>query len=244
MIDAIARPASPPSWPRSSPDCVGHSWRPTAPTGVGRPWPRRWPGAGSTGPRSRPWTTPPATSTGSASPAPVPARSRPASRPRPAPSPGSSPSCCPPSPQLTERQRVAVVLVHGFGWTLREVAELTDVAVTSVQNHVERGLEKLRTALEVHPMPEPPSRSGTSSTRRPSPSPPRRSSACRWSRRPAHPLAADAGRRGARPGRGRRRRGPEPGHRDDRSHHSDHGRGRRGPPVRRPASAHRASAAR
>jgi DNA-directed RNA polymerase specialized sigma24 family protein len=51
---------------------------------------------------------------------------------------------------LSERQRVAVVLVHGFGWSLREVAELADTAVTTVQNHLERGLARLRSALEVH----------------------------------------------------------------------------------------------
>jgi DNA-directed RNA polymerase specialized sigma24 family protein len=51
--------------------------------------------------------------------------------------------------QLSERQRLAVVLVHGYGWTLREVAELTGTAPTSVQNHVERGLARLRVAMEV-----------------------------------------------------------------------------------------------
>jgi DNA-directed RNA polymerase specialized sigma24 family protein len=51
--------------------------------------------------------------------------------------------------ELTERQRVAVVLVHGFGWTLREVADLTGIQVTSVQTHLERGLARLRRALEV-----------------------------------------------------------------------------------------------
>jgi DNA-directed RNA polymerase specialized sigma24 family protein len=50
---------------------------------------------------------------------------------------------------LTERQRVTVVLVHGFAWTLREVAELTGIRVTSVQNHLERGLAHLRQSLEV-----------------------------------------------------------------------------------------------
>ena len=50
---------------------------------------------------------------------------------------------------LTERQRTAVVLVHGFGWTLREVAEMTGIKLTTVQNHVERGLARLRTELEV-----------------------------------------------------------------------------------------------
>ncbi len=52
--------------------------------------------------------------------------------------------------ELTEAQRVAVVLVHGFGWTHREVAELTGVQPTTVQNHVERGLAHLRASLEVH----------------------------------------------------------------------------------------------
>ena len=50
---------------------------------------------------------------------------------------------------LSERQRLAVVLVHGFGWTLQEVAELAGVKVTTVQNHLERGLAKLRSGLEV-----------------------------------------------------------------------------------------------
>jgi DNA-directed RNA polymerase specialized sigma24 family protein len=48
---------------------------------------------------------------------------------------------------LTARQRSAVVLVHGFGWSMREVAELTGTKVTTVQNHLERGLAKLRRTL-------------------------------------------------------------------------------------------------
>jgi RNA polymerase sigma-70 factor (ECF subfamily) len=50
---------------------------------------------------------------------------------------------------LSDSQRTAVVLVHGFGWKLREVAELTGVRITSVQTHLDRGLKKLRAALEV-----------------------------------------------------------------------------------------------
>jgi len=50
---------------------------------------------------------------------------------------------------LSEPQRVAVVLVHGYEWTLREVAELTGVTVSTVQTHVDRALAKLRAALEV-----------------------------------------------------------------------------------------------
>lgn len=50
---------------------------------------------------------------------------------------------------LSEHQRVAVVLCHGFSWTHREVADLLDVSTSSVQTHVERGLTHLRRALEV-----------------------------------------------------------------------------------------------
>ena len=49
--------------------------------------------------------------------------------------------------RLTEKQRIAAVLVHGFGWTLTEVAELMGLSVGSVQKHTERGLSKLRKAL-------------------------------------------------------------------------------------------------
>lgn len=50
---------------------------------------------------------------------------------------------------LSQRQRLAVVLVHGYGYTLREVTELTGIRRTSVQNHAERGLARLRAALGV-----------------------------------------------------------------------------------------------
>lgn len=51
--------------------------------------------------------------------------------------------------QLSENQRVAVMLVHCFQWSLREVAEFLDVSKSSVQTHVERGLERLRSSLGV-----------------------------------------------------------------------------------------------
>jgi DNA-directed RNA polymerase specialized sigma24 family protein len=50
---------------------------------------------------------------------------------------------------LPERQRIAVVLVHGFHWTTREVSDLTGLAPSTVHTHLERGLTKLRAALEV-----------------------------------------------------------------------------------------------
>jgi len=50
---------------------------------------------------------------------------------------------------LSRRQRTVVVLVHGFGYTLREVAELTGMRRTTVQNHSDRGLARLRHKLGV-----------------------------------------------------------------------------------------------
>lgn len=50
---------------------------------------------------------------------------------------------------LSERQRIAVFLVHGAGWTRREVADLLGISVTSVGSHLDRGLEKLRQQLGV-----------------------------------------------------------------------------------------------
>lgn len=51
--------------------------------------------------------------------------------------------------RLSERQRVATMLVHGAGWTLAEVADLLGVDRGTVRRHAERGLRKLRVALEV-----------------------------------------------------------------------------------------------
>ncbi len=62
--------------------------------------------------------------------------------------PTYEPGLLPALKSLTPRQRTAVVLIHGFGWTLREVAELTGTKVTTIQNHLERGLTKLRRQLE------------------------------------------------------------------------------------------------
>jgi DNA-directed RNA polymerase specialized sigma24 family protein len=50
---------------------------------------------------------------------------------------------------LSQRQRLAVVLVHGYGCTLREVAELTGIRRTTVQNHLMRGLSRLRATMGV-----------------------------------------------------------------------------------------------
>lgn len=51
---------------------------------------------------------------------------------------------------LSERQRLAVVLVHSYGWTLREVADLTGTSIGTVQVHLDRGLARLRAGLAVN----------------------------------------------------------------------------------------------
>ena len=51
--------------------------------------------------------------------------------------------------RLSERQRVAVYLVHGHEWSTSEVSEFLGVSKTTVQKHVERGMRKLRRGLDV-----------------------------------------------------------------------------------------------
>lgn len=50
--------------------------------------------------------------------------------------------------QLSPRQQQAVVLVQAFGMTHQEAADLLGCARSSIQNHVERGLRRLRKSLE------------------------------------------------------------------------------------------------
>lgn len=50
---------------------------------------------------------------------------------------------------LSERQRIVMGLVHGFDWTLGEVAELLGVSKGSVQSYEKRALKKLRSDLGV-----------------------------------------------------------------------------------------------
>jgi DNA-directed RNA polymerase specialized sigma24 family protein len=51
--------------------------------------------------------------------------------------------------KLSDRQRVVVVLVHGFDWKHDEVASLLDIDTATVATHVRRALDKLRKALKV-----------------------------------------------------------------------------------------------
>ena len=51
--------------------------------------------------------------------------------------------------RLSERQRVAVILVHSLGWSQTEAAELLGVSLGTVRTHLKRGLERLRSELGV-----------------------------------------------------------------------------------------------
>ena len=51
--------------------------------------------------------------------------------------------------KLSDRQRVVVVLVHGFDWKHEEVASLIGVDTATVATHLRRGLHKLRRSLKV-----------------------------------------------------------------------------------------------
>lgn len=50
---------------------------------------------------------------------------------------------------LSDDQRTAVVLVHCFGWTQPEVAELLGVQLHTVRNRVHRGMKALKVSLGV-----------------------------------------------------------------------------------------------
>jgi DNA-directed RNA polymerase specialized sigma24 family protein len=71
----------------------------------------------------------------------------------PAPSPSEvpdfEPGLVPALQQLSESQRVCVLMVHGYGWGATEIADLLEVNVSTVRSHVARALTSLRDALEV-----------------------------------------------------------------------------------------------
>jgi RNA polymerase sigma-70 factor (ECF subfamily) len=50
---------------------------------------------------------------------------------------------------LSEKQRVAVMLCHGFGWTRSEVAEVLGVNASTIQRHLDRGMVKVRKVMGV-----------------------------------------------------------------------------------------------
>jgi RNA polymerase sigma factor (sigma-70 family) len=58
------------------------------------------------------------------------------------------PGLAPALAALSEQQRAVVVLVHGYGWPLQEVAGLLEVSASTARNHLDRALRRLRKTLE------------------------------------------------------------------------------------------------
>ena len=80
------------------------------------------------------------------------ARDVPVAEPAPAvssPDYSFEPGLAPAIARLSEAQRCAVVLVVGFGYTLREAAEVLGVTASTVHRDSERALARLRSELEV-----------------------------------------------------------------------------------------------
>ena len=80
------------------------------------------------------------------------ARDVPVAEPAPAassPDYSFEPGLAPAITRLSEAQRCAVVLVVGFGYTLREAAEVLGVTASTVHRDSERALARLRSELEV-----------------------------------------------------------------------------------------------
>ena len=48
---------------------------------------------------------------------------------------------------LPEKQRIAVLLIYGYGWRLSEVAETLGVSKSTVQTHADRAMRNLRRKL-------------------------------------------------------------------------------------------------
>ena len=51
--------------------------------------------------------------------------------------------------RLSEKQRVAVVMIHAYGWSREEAASLMGLSMSTVDTHLQRGLSKLRRGLGV-----------------------------------------------------------------------------------------------
>lgn len=62
--------------------------------------------------------------------------------------PEVSPELVPALEELSEQQRVVVVLVGGLQWRQSEVAELLELSESTVRTHLQRGLARLRETLE------------------------------------------------------------------------------------------------
>lgn len=62
--------------------------------------------------------------------------------------PDVDPGLVPALEELSEQQRVVVLLVTGMQWRQSEVAELLGLSHSTVRTHLDRGLSRLRSILE------------------------------------------------------------------------------------------------
>ncbi len=63
--------------------------------------------------------------------------------------PWIEPELAPALAGLSEHQRIVVALIHGFEWSLSEVAQLLDVSKSTVRTHEQRAMRSLRRQLGV-----------------------------------------------------------------------------------------------
>jgi len=65
--------------------------------------------------------------------------------------PWIEPELAPALAELSEQQRTVIALVHGFEWSLGEVADLLGISKSTVRTHEQRAIESLRRLLGVSP---------------------------------------------------------------------------------------------
>ena len=51
---------------------------------------------------------------------------------------------------LSDQQRAVVVMVHGYGISQRETADILGISVSTAREHLARGMDRLRQHTEVH----------------------------------------------------------------------------------------------
>lgn len=69
---------------------------------------------------------------------------------RPAGEPDVQPELADALQRLSVQQRATVVLAHGYALSQREVAAVLGISVSTVRQHLDRALARLRNELEVH----------------------------------------------------------------------------------------------
>ena len=52
--------------------------------------------------------------------------------------------------KLPLKQRQVLLLLHGYQWSMSEVADLMDISKATVQSYADRGLKKLRRSMKVN----------------------------------------------------------------------------------------------